>query len=148
MLFQHVGMIIVGFTTRMNGKMCKRCIDRLFRRYTLITLAFGWWGLHSVVLTPILLLLSVYAWVRSRSLEAPAPGATAPELDELAVRRLERYQSEIASRLELKEDREAIARDIATRSGSTPGQALLFSLVVAPPAKPRSTVSKLLRRAA
>jgi len=47
-------------------------VGKYFGEYTLITLFLGWWGLVSVLVTPIVLLINIANYFRAWSL-APVP---------------------------------------------------------------------------
>jgi hypothetical protein len=44
---QNVGVIVIRFPRKVQGLLCKRCINSYFWRMTTITLFFGWWGIIS-----------------------------------------------------------------------------------------------------
>ncbi len=148
-LFQHVGLILIGLTGRINGQLCRRCINRYALRFSLITLFFGWWGWHSLFLTPIFLIINLIQFIRSRSLAPAPPNAQAPTLDEVTLKRLDRYRDEVVGQLASGQERASLAHNLAFQTGATPGQIYLYSLLVAPPAaKRRWTIAGWLRRAA
>jgi hypothetical protein len=60
------------FHKRIGGLLCRDCVDKYFKEYTLTTLLFGWWGVISVFATPVVLLINFFNLLRARSLE---PGA-------------------------------------------------------------------------
>jgi hypothetical protein len=65
---RHIGAIILMFHKSIRGQFCKECISQVFWKYTLITLLFGWWGVVSLIVTPIVLINNTVVYVRSRLL--------------------------------------------------------------------------------
>jgi len=62
--FQHnIGMVIVRQTRTIQGYMCKTCVGKKFWEYTGKNLLLGPWGLISLILTPIYLIMNVVAYV-------------------------------------------------------------------------------------
>jgi len=51
-----------------GGYLCRRCISGIFWRFTSVTLLFGWWGLISLIITPIVLVNNVVMYLRGLSL--------------------------------------------------------------------------------
>jgi hypothetical protein len=56
---QNVGLIILRLTKKVEGRLCRPCIERAFSELTLTTFFAGWWGFISFLLTPILLLMNI-----------------------------------------------------------------------------------------
>src|SRR5947209_3050636 len=65
MFVQHVGAIVMFFHKRISGLMCRNCVKRYFGEYTLITLFAGWWGVISVLATPVVLLINIANYFRA-----------------------------------------------------------------------------------
>lgn len=72
---QNIGMFITRTETTMTGYLCRPCIGRVFRSYTLTTLFLGWWGLLSMLMTPVILFSNVAQYLRARKLPDPGIGA-------------------------------------------------------------------------
>src|SRR5689334_16911368 len=82
---QNIGVIVMRFHSTTRGHLCRRCIDSTFWTKTLITLFAGWWGIISVIFTPIILVTNVVNYLGALSLPRiatqPAPfelGMTGP----------------------------------------------------------------------
>jgi hypothetical protein len=58
-----VGAIVLFHVSTMEGRLCKSCIHGCFWDYTVITLAFGWWGGISFFLTPFVLLSNIIQYL-------------------------------------------------------------------------------------
>lgn len=56
---QNVGAILIRFSKKVEGALCRSCVENTFSQFTLTTFFAGWWGLTSFVLTPFLLLMNV-----------------------------------------------------------------------------------------
>jgi hypothetical protein len=65
-LNRHIGAIILMFHKSLRGQLCKECISQVFWEYMLITVLFGWWGVISVFLTPVVLINNSIVYARSR----------------------------------------------------------------------------------
>jgi len=62
--FQHnIGMIILRQTRTIQGYMCKTCVGKKFWEYTGKNLLLGPWGVVSLILTPIYLIMNISAYV-------------------------------------------------------------------------------------
>ena len=72
MFVQHIGAVVMFFHKRIGGEFCRNCVGKYFGEYTVITLFLGWWGLVSVLVTPIVLLINIANYFRAWSL-APVP---------------------------------------------------------------------------
>lgn len=69
-LNQHIGALVLMFHKTISGSFCKRCIGETFWKHTLVTVAFGWWGIFSMCITPVVLVHNVATFVRSRFMES------------------------------------------------------------------------------
>ena len=54
--YQNIGALVMRFTSTIKGDLCKSCIHRHFWKFTLVNVTLGWWGLHSLIITPFFLL--------------------------------------------------------------------------------------------
>ena len=133
--FQNIGALVMRFHKSVEGELCKDCINGYFWRFTGITLVLGWWGLISLMVTPIMLLNNIARYVGSLGLEAPAHGATFPRLNESAVSVIRPFAAEIIDRIGAKEPVGDVAQSVAPRAGVTPGQVILFIGALAEAAK-------------
>ncbi len=123
---QHIGAVVMFFQKRIGGNFCRNCVRKYFREYTLKTLALGWWGVISVVATPVVLVLNLCNWFRAWSL-APVPiGAAAPVVTDDVVRRLMPYAGSLVERLNAGEGLSTVSADISRRAGVTSGQVSRF----------------------
>jgi hypothetical protein len=67
---QHIGAIVLMFHQRYRGNLCRECIDSIFRRTTLTTVALGWWGMISMIVTPFVLIHNIVRYFMVRDFEA------------------------------------------------------------------------------
>src|SRR6185295_6268868 len=63
LFIQHIGAIILMFNKHISGYMCRKCIDKYFWEYTLMTLFLGWWGMVSLFLTPCFLIFNTIRYL-------------------------------------------------------------------------------------
>jgi hypothetical protein len=67
---QHVGAIVLHFHKHIDARLCRECIDRHFRDYTLKTFLLGWWGMPSCFLTPIFLVMNLVRYSSVGNIQA------------------------------------------------------------------------------
>ncbi|MGW3202752.1 hypothetical protein [Streptomyces sp. NPDC001135] len=67
----HQGMLVVMRQLRRQGTFCHTCALAVFRKMQSDTLAQGWWGPMSLFITPITLLINLFALSKIRKLPAP-----------------------------------------------------------------------------
>lgn len=65
---QNIGALVMRFTSKVEGPLCRPCIGSTFFRTTLVTLFLGPWGVISHFLTLYILPSNVLMYWRSRSL--------------------------------------------------------------------------------
>jgi len=68
---QNIGMIVTRRKARVAGFLCRRCNRAYFKSYTLTTLFLGWWGVVSLIVSPVLIVSNLIQFSKTRSLEAP-----------------------------------------------------------------------------
>lgn len=61
--YQNIGMLVMRQSSSIKGNLCKKCINREFKKRTLTTLFLGWWGMISFFLTPIYLINNIGRFV-------------------------------------------------------------------------------------
>jgi len=61
--YQNIGMVFQREYSSIKARLCKKCINREFKRKTLTTLFLGWWGSISFLITPFYLLNNVIRFV-------------------------------------------------------------------------------------
>ncbi|MEV6114997.1 hypothetical protein AB0L59_21385 [Streptomyces sp. NPDC052109] len=76
----HQGMVVMMRFLRREGTFCRTCGLAVFRKMQADTLVQGWWGPMSMLITPVTLLINLFALARIRRLPAPA-AAQGPGLD-------------------------------------------------------------------
>jgi hypothetical protein len=135
--YQNIGALVMRFHRSIKGNLCKRCINKYFWEYTLITLGLGWWGMISFFLTPFFVINNVVRYLGALGLEAPPPDATRPELTDEAIEKLNPHADELIQRLGQKEKLAEVAEDIAAVAGVTPGQVQLYIAALARSMKKR-----------
>ncbi len=69
-LMQNIGMLVARQSKTLAGDVCRPCGMQAFKSMTLTTLFLGWWGLISLFLTPVFLIMNLVAWSSLRSLPA------------------------------------------------------------------------------
>ena len=69
---QNIGVILVRLTRRVEGPLCRGCIESSFSDMTLTTFFAGWWSLTSLFVTPFILVSNIAEYLdasRSRELQ-------------------------------------------------------------------------------
>jgi len=69
--YQNIGMLVQRRYQSIKGKLCKNCINKNFRQFTLTTLFLGWWGTISFLVTPFYLINNVFRYITSLRLKSP-----------------------------------------------------------------------------
>ncbi|MDP2638158.1 MAG: hypothetical protein Q8P26_03800 [Candidatus Levybacteria bacterium] len=62
---QNIGLLVQREYSSVKGRFCKKCINREFKKRTLITFFFGWWGVISACVTPFILIENIINFVRT-----------------------------------------------------------------------------------
>ena len=62
---QNVGVILLRFTKKVEGPLCRPCIESTFSGMTLTTFFAGWWGLISFFATPFILLSNILEYTNA-----------------------------------------------------------------------------------
>ena len=65
-LRRNVGMLFARQTHTLKGNMCKTCINKQFWIFQGKNLAFGPWGMISLIATPIYFFTNLYAFAVAR----------------------------------------------------------------------------------
>ena len=68
--YQNIGMLVLRTSKNVKGELCKPCINRYFWEFTLITAVVGWWGMISMVLTPIFLANNIFRFCTTIGMSA------------------------------------------------------------------------------
>ncbi|WP_242001874.1 LppU/SCO3897 family protein [Kribbella steppae] len=71
----HQGMIVVMRFLKLQGPFCRTCGIATVRDMTAKSLWQGWWGIGSMIVNPITMLMNIEPWAKFRKLPEPAPGA-------------------------------------------------------------------------
>lgn len=72
---QNIGMFYARRSLTLDRDLCRPCIRRYFRSFTLTTLFLGWWGIISLLMTPFFLINNLREYWGARKL--PEPGIAA-----------------------------------------------------------------------
>ncbi len=123
---QNIGAFFVRFSKSIDGQLCKSCIHQQFWGMTTTTLFLGWWGMISLVLTPIFLLNNVGRYMFCLGMPPVPLGATPPELLDADAVRIAPHVAELIDRLNAGEDLQKVASSIAEAAGVTTGQVIVF----------------------
>lgn len=66
---QNVGALVRRFERSIKGRLCRKCINEFFWKYTLTTLAVGWLGTISFFVAPIYILMNIFNYLGSLGLK-------------------------------------------------------------------------------
>ena len=61
--YRNVGMLIQRRTHSVKANMCRSCVNKSFWEYTYKNLLFGWWGMISVIATPIYFVMNLFVYL-------------------------------------------------------------------------------------
>lgn len=73
---QNIGLVVMRLTNKVEAELCRPCMVRCFRSYTLTTLFVGWWGVISFLMTPVFLFQNLCQYISARKLAEPGLAAT------------------------------------------------------------------------
>lgn len=125
-MYQNIGVLVMRFSTSVEGNLCKNCIHSTFWTMTGINMTLGWWGMISLVVTPFFIVNNTVRYLGCLGMESPNPGAAPPQLTDDVFQRLQPHVQEIFGRLNAQEPMERVCQDVAIRTGTTPGQVSLY----------------------
>jgi hypothetical protein len=74
--YQNTGMLIMRQSRHFHALACRSCSAQLFVRMTLHNLVLGWWGMISMIVTPLFILNNLGYFLASRTLPSGAALAT------------------------------------------------------------------------
>jgi hypothetical protein len=123
--YQNIGALVMRFTRTIDGNLCKSCVHRHFWQFTLVNFTLGWWGVHSLIITPFFILNNLFRYLGCLGMPSAA-GARRPELTPEAVQQIGPHTEEIIARLNRGERGQALLDDVAARAAVTPGQVALY----------------------
>ncbi len=124
--YQNIGALIMRFSQSVDGLLCKNCIHRNFWKMTLTTLVLGWWGIISLIVTPIFLLNNIFRYLFSLTMPPVPEGAVVPELTDDDRQKISPHVENLFFRLnEETADFTEVVNEFAIRVGVTPGQLVL-----------------------
>jgi hypothetical protein len=122
----EIGLLLAGYRHTKKGLMCPACIRSTFWKYTLTTLAVGWWSIPSLFLNPLVVVMNIINY-RVKSLSPAYAAEPAPVvLDGALVEKLRPFQDEIFSRLFKGENKDQVFEDIGNRTGATAAEVRAF----------------------
>ncbi len=124
--YQNIGALIVRFGKSIQGNLCKSCIHKYYWELTGITFLLGWWGMISIVLTPIFLINNTVRYLMCLGMPPVPADAKPPQLTAEAMERLGPYTQEIFDRLNECRKLAEVAEDVALRASVTPAQVVLY----------------------
>jgi hypothetical protein len=124
--YHNIGLLVMRFHRTAKGHFCKRCIHGTFWKYQGINVTVGWWGMVSLVVTPIFIINNLVRYLGALSLEPVPPGAAVPELSAEAIALINPHAQELFGRLHANENFETVARDVSVKAGVTPGQVVRY----------------------
>jgi len=66
---QNIGALVRRYSRSVKGRLCKKCINEYFWKYTLTTLAIGWFGAISVFVAPVFIGMNIFYYLRALKLK-------------------------------------------------------------------------------
>ena len=69
--YQNIGMLFRRQQRSIKGKLCKKCINKYFKKFTLVNLTLGWWGMISFFATAFFLVNNTFRYLTVLSLKKP-----------------------------------------------------------------------------
>ena len=123
---QNIGALVMRYHRSVKGHLCKRCIHREFWKKTGTTASVGWFGTISLIMTPVFIINNTVYYLKSAAMPKTPADAQVPRLTHEAVTAINPLAGELISRLNQQEPIDMVAMDIASRTGVTPGQVVVY----------------------
>ena len=130
--YQNIGALVMRFYKEVRGNLCKRCINEHFCKFTLTTLCVGWFGMISMILTPIFIINNVVRFLGTVGMKTGDEVAVARSdhptktLSKDIILKLNSFRDELQQRLEAGEDLDKITMNIGPRAGVSAMQVELY----------------------
>ncbi|HIA20671.1 MAG TPA: hypothetical protein EYN70_14860, partial [Planctomycetaceae bacterium] len=86
--YQNVGLLVMRFSSCVDGQLCKSCLHKTFWTMTMVNLVFGWWGIISLIVTPFFILNNIWRYVANLGMEPVPLDATYLELTDEVIERI------------------------------------------------------------
>jgi len=124
--YQNIGALVMRFSKSVEGNLCKNCIHKNFWKMTGTTLFLGWWGMISLIVTPLFLLNNTFRYLFALPMPPVPPDASFPQLTDKEREKIAPHLDKFFARLnEENVSFQEVAQEFADRIGVTPGQLLL-----------------------
>jgi hypothetical protein len=120
--YQNIGALVMRFHKSIKGNLCKSCVHKRFWEFTLTNLLLGWWGMISLVVTPIFILNNVGRYLMCLGMATAPPDAAPPRLTDDAIERISPHADMLIGRLNAGEKLDIVAHDVAAKCGASPGK--------------------------
>ncbi len=128
---QNVGMLMMRRSKSFKGNLCKSCLHKTFWKMTGTTAAVGWLGQISFFIAPYYIVTNAVRYAGALKMPPVPAGARAPELSDADIARLAPHAADLMGRLGEGESLNAVAADVAGRTGLTPGQVVTYAVGLA-----------------
>jgi hypothetical protein len=124
---QNIGLLLGRFTKKLDLRICKSCLHKSFWGYTFVNIAFGWWGVISLIVTPFFILNNIGLYILNLGMEPVPSDSKKPELTSEAIERIKPFVDLLFSDLNDGTDIYTAVTTLARRARSvTPGQIMLY----------------------
>ncbi|MEU6238801.1 hypothetical protein [Kitasatospora sp. NPDC047058] len=77
----HLGLIVILKYLKRRGPYCRSCGIATHREMTSDSLWQGWWGIPSMIVNPIIMLINIPQRLKVNKLPEPLPGAPRPPMN-------------------------------------------------------------------
>jgi hypothetical protein len=123
---QNIGALVMRFSRTIKGNLCKSCIHKNFWKYTLINITLGWWGVVSLICTPIFIINNLVRYIGCLGMPPVPRGAIAPTITPEVFAAIQPKQDLIIKRINAGDPLDKVAAEFAPHIGVTPGQICLY----------------------
>jgi hypothetical protein len=135
--YQNIGMLVMRTHRRVDGMLCKKCVNKHFWKMTLTTLFLGPWGVISLIVAPIFIINNLVRYLGVVGMPAVPADAKVPVLTEQAAAQMSPFVNEIGERLGKSEPLVDIANDLAPKAKVTPGQVVKYVVALSKQGPPK-----------
>jgi hypothetical protein len=128
---QNIGMLFMRKHRKVQGNLCRACINKYFWEFTGVTLVLGWWGTISFFVSWWILFTNLLNYVQTLGMASVPYGAARSGLTKTDLEMIAPYTEEIVRRLKDGQSYNRIAKELSPQIGVMPGQVVEFIRIAA-----------------
>lgn len=123
---QVIGAVFIFIHRRLQGNLCKSCINNHFWEFTLTSMFLGLFSPPSLIWMIYCVPANIIRYIRARDLKPVPKEAVILDLSDDIIKKLIPFKDEIFQRLENQEDSWLVAKKIADKVGIRLGHVIIY----------------------